>query len=60
MAPRYLNEYHRLNSQACRADLKSSARRPLSVEDVLEQSRRIGRSTAQRISSGTVVFKKRS
>ena len=58
MAPRYLNEFHKRNSQACREALRSSARRPLSVEDVLEQSRRNGRSTAQRISPETAAFKK--
>ena len=60
MAPRYLNEFHKRNSQACREDLRSSARRPLSVEDVLEQSRRLGRSTARTISSAKDVFRKRS
>ena len=60
MAPRYLNEFHKRNSQACREALRSSARQPLSVEDVLEQSRRNGRSTARRISSAAGIFRKRS
>lgn len=57
MAPRYLNEFHKRNSQACRKDLQSLRRRGLSVEDVLEQSRRFGRSTIQMISSEKVSSK---
>ena len=57
MAPHYLNEFHKRNSQACRKDLRSLRRRGLSVEDVLEQSRRFGRSTAQKISLEKDAFK---
>lgn len=39
MAPHYLNEFHKRNSQACRKDLQSLRRQRLSVEDVLRQSR---------------------
>ena len=57
MAPHYLNEFHKRNSQACRRELQSLRRRGLSVEDVLEQSRRFGRSTVQMISSEMVESK---
>ena len=51
MAPVYINDFHRQNSLACKRDLRSSAQRLLSVDDVLAQSRRFGRSSAQPISS---------
>lgn len=57
MEPRYLNEFHKRNSQACRKDLQSLRRQGLSVEDVLEQSRRFGRSTVQMISLAKAEFK---
>ena len=57
MAPKYLNEFHKANSQACRKDLQSLRQRGLSVEDVLEQSRKFGRSTIQMISSEKALSK---
>ena len=57
MAIRYLNEFHKRNCQACRRDLKSSAKQPLSVEDVLRQSRSLGSSSIMMISQGTAAFK---
>lgn len=47
MAPRYLNAFHKQYSLACRRDLVAAAQRPLSVKDVLEQSRRFGRDGAR-------------
>ncbi len=58
MAPAYLNEFHKRNSMACRKDLNSSAKSPLSVEDVLKQSQRFGRFTIRVISSGKAHSKK--
>lgn len=57
MAPHYLNEFHKRNSQACRKDLQSLRRQRLSVEDVLRQSRMFGRSTTRMILSETVESK---
>ena len=50
MEQQYLNEFHMHNSQACLRDQRSCAQRPLSVEDVLAQSRRQGRSSIRVIS----------
>ena len=57
MEQQYLNEFHMLNSQACLRDQKSCAHRPLSVEDVLAQSRRLGRSSIRVISKARGVSK---
>ena len=57
MEQQYLNEFHMRNSQACLRDQRSCAQRPLSVEDVLAQSRRLGRSMIQMTSSAKVAYK---
>ena len=57
MEQQYLNEFHMHNSLACLKDQKSCARRPLSVEDVLAQSRRQGRSSIRVISKVKVASK---
>ena len=57
MEQQYLNEFHMRNSLACLRDRKSCAQRPLSVEDVLAQSRRQGRSMIRMTSSARRVFK---
>ena len=54
----YLNEFHKLNSLACLSDQEAAALRPLTVEDVLAQSRRHGRTTMRVISSRMVSFRK--
>lgn len=45
MEQKYLNEFHKLNSLACLKDQEACARRSLSVEDVLAQSLRHGRTS---------------
>ena len=57
MEQQYLNEIHMRNSQACLRDQRSCAQRPLSVEDVLAQSRRLGRSMIRKTSSAKVAYK---
>ena len=58
MEQQYLNEFHKRNSQACLRDQRSCAQRPLSVEDVLAQSRRQGRSSIRMTSSARRASKK--
>ena len=57
MEQQYLNEFHMRNSQACLRDRKSCAQRPLSVEDVLAQSRKQGRFMIRMTSSAKRAFK---
>lgn len=50
MGQQYLNKFHMLNSLACLKDQEVCARRSLSVEDVLAQSLRHGRTSIRVIS----------
>ena len=45
----YLTEFHKTNSENCLKDLEKSKELPLTIEDVLEQSYRQGRSTISEI-----------
>lgn len=60
MEQQYLNEFHKLNSQACLRDQMYWALRQLSIEDVLERSRRQGRFTMRVISKLEVSSNHRS
>ena len=44
----YLNDFHRKNSENCLLDQEKQKEKPLTVEDVIEQSRKQGR-TLKRI-----------
>lgn len=39
----YLNDFHRQNSENCLADQKALKNKQLTVEDVIEQSKKQGR-----------------
>lgn len=39
----FLNEFHRQNSEACIRDLEKQKELPLTVDDVLKQSKKQGR-----------------
>ena len=54
MEQQYLNEFHMRNSQACLKAQEFYAQQPLSVDDVLAQSLRQGRSMIRKISQEKV------
>ena len=45
----YLTEFHKQNCENCLKDLEKSKETPLTIEDVLEQSHRLGRTTISEI-----------
>ena len=50
MKQQYLNEFHKRNSLACLKDQESMKQRPLSIDDVIAHSQRLGKFTIKRIS----------
>ena len=57
MKQQYLNKFHLHNSLACQRDQKVQAQHPLTIDDVLEQSRRLGRTSIRLTASGQVIYK---
>lgn len=57
MKQQYLNEFHRRYSLACQRDQKAQAQQPLTIDDVLEQSRRLGRTSIRLTTSGQAIYK---
>ena len=45
----YLTEFHKQNSENCLKDLEKSKEFPLTIEDILEQSYRQGRTSISEI-----------
>lgn len=40
---KWLSDFHQKNSEACLKDFKESKKKPLSIDDVIAQSKRQGR-----------------
>ena len=45
----YLNDFHKQNSEACIKDYEQQKNVPLTVDDVIKQSHRHGRTTIKKI-----------
>lgn len=45
------------NSLACQRDQKTQAQQPLTIEDVFEQSRKLGRTSIRLTTSGQAIYK---
>ena len=45
------------NSLACQRDQKTQAQQPLTIEDVFEHSRKLGRTSIQLTTSGQAIYK---
>lgn len=57
MNRQYLTEFHMRNSMACQRDQKVQAQQALTIDDVLEQSRRLGRTSIRLTTSGQAIYK---
>ena len=57
MKQQYLNEFHMHNSLACQRDQKAQAQQPLTIEAVLQQSRKLGRTSIRLTTSGQAIYK---
>lgn len=57
MKQQYLNEFHRRYSLACQRDQKAQAQQSLTIDDVLEQSRRLGSTSIRLTTSGQAIYK---